>query len=112
MSALILLLTSAGAVPTVGKFPLRSEQANKMAYVISEAQTGMERFCAPGQSFRVTMEVSRAQQPDKVETAGPECARREMAAIKRWLASRPPSAFLPVRKRTRYSFKVRLEWPQ
>lgn len=111
---LLVAILAAGspAMPVEQRAPLQPAEAQKMAYVIGEAQMGMERFCPPGQHLQVSFDLSHARRPGKVEVTGPDCARREMEAVKRWLETRPAAAFLPVQHQTRFRFRVRLAGPQ
>lgn len=109
-SAVLFLIAAAGG-EVVGKSPFRdmATVSTLMAKLQLRDPPHIDQHCGE-MELEVELALPPAGQIRHVRIGGPKCAMRRIENLRAVIMQAPRSSFVPVKRATRYRFKMRFEF--
>ncbi len=114
MAASLALLLLAGTTPVKAERPFTNALAQEkfIARLGDNLGEHEDQHCQGGEyDLAIGMTLPPTGEPRDIRIAGPDCAWQRIAHVRKWLTAAPRSYFKPVKRVTRFKFKVAMRRP-
>lgn len=115
MAISLAVLLLAGAVPVKPGQPFKNAMAQEIFITRLGDNLGEHegQRCQGGDyNLWIGITLPPKGAPRDIRIEGPDCAWERIAYVRKWLTVAPRSYFKPVRRTTRYRFRVAMRHPQ